>query len=270
MCELFGMSAKFPSTIRLSLDELALHGGATGPHRDGWGVAFMQSGDALVVREPEAASESHWLSFMRQHDPRSGTVIAHIRRATRGERLLRNTQPFQRELGGRVHVFAHNGTLSFDDEEFRFPAIQFRPVGDTDSELAFCALLERMRLAWKEGIPSLAERIAIIEPFAADLRTLGQANFLYADNDALFAHGHRRKNAVGVVEAPGLYTLCRTCNAETDGVVPPIAGLSMAHHAEQVVALVASVPLSNERWQPVAEGELVVLREGRIVHRSVP
>jgi predicted glutamine amidotransferase len=50
MCELLAMSARFPTTVHLSMTELARHGGDTGPHRDGWG-------DAFVLREPEAASE---------------------------------------------------------------------------------------------------------------------------------------------------------------------------------------------------------------------
>lgn len=35
----------------------------------------------------------------------------------------------------------------------------------------------------------------------------------------------------------------------------------------QQVALLAGVPLSRERWEPVSEGEIVVLRKGRVVQR---
>ena len=56
MCELLAISARFPTTVRLSLDVLATHGGDMGPHRDGWGVADLADGDALVLREPDAAS----------------------------------------------------------------------------------------------------------------------------------------------------------------------------------------------------------------------
>ena len=94
MCELLAISARFPTTIHLSLDELARHGGDTGPHRDGWGVAYMQDGDALVLREPDAASASRLLACAKQTTLRSSAVIAHIRRATQGPRMLRNTQPF--------------------------------------------------------------------------------------------------------------------------------------------------------------------------------
>ena len=39
MCELLGMSAHHPASITISLNEFARHGGETGPHADGWGVA---------------------------------------------------------------------------------------------------------------------------------------------------------------------------------------------------------------------------------------
>ena len=268
MCELLGMSARFPTNIRLSVDELARHGGATGPHRDGWGIAFLHDRDALVVREPAAASESRWLVSLQEQRMRSGMVIAHVRKATQGERRLSNTQPFARELGGRMHVFAHNGMVGGIEADPAFPARRFRPVGDTDSEHAFCALLERLAPMWESGVPSAADRLRVITEFARDLRRLGPANFLYSDTDAIFAHGHERRDASGQIRPPGLHVLCRHCSPAEDGSV--IAGVSLPHEAEQDVALVASVPLSAEPWMPVAMGEIVMLREGRVAARQPP
>jgi glutamine amidotransferase len=266
VCELFALSARLPTTVRLSLDELARHGGESGPHRDGWGVGFLQEGDVLLVRQPEAASDSRFLAFVRQQHARSSTVIAHIRRATQGPRLLRNTQPFTRELGGQTHVFAHNGMLPGIEGDVRFPARRFQRIGDTDSEHAFCALVERLSPLWAGGLPSLDDRLAVIAGFAAELRTLGPANFLYADGDAVFAHGHRRRDDSGEIRPPGLHVLCRRCSARDDG--PPVPGLSIDHDAEQEVALAASVPLTSEPWEALGEGQIVVLREGRIARRE--
>jgi predicted glutamine amidotransferase len=266
MCELLAMSARFPTTIHLSLGELARHGGDTGPHRDGWGVGFVQDGDALVVREPEAASASRWVPFLRGDDRRSSIVLAHIRRATQGPRTLRNTQPFARELGGRVHLFIHNGMLPTIESDGRFAARRFRRVGDTDSEQACCALLDRLAPLWEDGLPSLEARLGVIGAFARDLRELGPANFIYTDGDAVFAHGHRRKDDTGQIRPPGLHVLCRSCSPESEGL--PLAGISIPHEARQEVALVASVPLSAEHWTPLAEGEIVVLRDGRVIRRE--
>lgn len=104
--------------------------------------------------------------------------------------------------------------------------------------------------------------------FARDLRSLGPANFLYSDTDAIFAHGHRRKDATGQVRPPGLHFLCRRCSPTDDGAL--IAGVTLPHEAEQEVALVASVPLSAEPWEPLAEGEIVVLQNGRVAMRRPP
>ena len=269
MCELLAMSARFPTTIRLSLEELAAHGGARGPHRDGWGVAFVQDGDALVVREPGAASDSACLAFLQNHAIRSTPVIAHVRKATQGGSLLRNTQPFTRELGGMIHVFVHNGMLPGVEADPRFPAERFRRVGETDSEHAFCALLERLAPMWRQGMPSLHARLGAVVAFAEQLRTLGPANFLYWDGDALFAHGHRRMSASGEIRPPGLHLLCRTCAASDDAV--PLIGVGLGlGEDDQHVALLASVPLSHEAWSPLAEGEVVVLQGGRVVERRGP
>lgn len=268
MCELLTVSARFPTTIGLSLDELARHGGATGPHRDGWGVAYLDGGDALVLREPDAASESRLLACARHCAAPTTTVIAHIRRATQGPRRLRNTQPFTRELGGRQHVFAHNGMLPGIEADPRFPTRRFRRVGDTDSEHAFCALLDRLAPGWEGGVPALADRVAVIARFAAELRTLGPANFLYADGDAVFAHGHRRRDDHGEMRPPGLHVVCRSCAGERDGAA--LTGVELVPAHEQHVAIVASVPLSAEPWTAVGEGELLVLRDGQVIERVPP
>lgn len=260
MCELLALSARLPTTLHLSMAELARHGGGTGPHRDGWGLGYVHENDATVLREAAAANASEWLAFVQAHDPRSHTFVAHIRRATLGTVGLRNTQPFARELGGRMHLFAHNGMVHAIRDDARFAARRFRPIGDTDSEQAFCALLERLAPAWDAGMPALDARFAIVAEVAAALRALGPANFIYTDGDAVFVHAHRRMSARGVIEPPGLHLLCRRCTARRDGPVEA--------EGEQEVALVASVPLTDEAWTPLAEGELVALRGGRVVRRA--
>ena len=76
MCELFALSASEPVDIKLSLAELARHGGATGIHADGWGVAFLDGRDAHVFREPAAAARSPWIECLQSHAVRSSTVVA--------------------------------------------------------------------------------------------------------------------------------------------------------------------------------------------------
>ncbi|MFQ5353051.1 MAG: class II glutamine amidotransferase, partial [Candidatus Binatia bacterium] len=192
MCELFAMSSRIPADVTFSLHEFARHGGATGPHEDGWGIAFYEDGDAQLFREPAAAADSALVRFIEKSPPGSDLVISHIRRAVRGSRVLKNTQPFARELGGRVHLFAHNGMLDAVEDSPDLTLGEFRPVGVTDSEYAFCTLLEMLRELWSTGEPSLDERLAVVGDFAARIRPLGPANFIYCDGTAIFVHGHRR------------------------------------------------------------------------------
>lgn len=43
MCELLGMSANVPTDITFSFTGLMQRGGRTGPHADGWGIAFTKT-----------------------------------------------------------------------------------------------------------------------------------------------------------------------------------------------------------------------------------
>lgn len=263
MCELFAMSARHPTTVSLSLEEFSRHGGLSGPHKDGWGIGWYEEGDIRLVKERDPAASSACVRFIQTNPFSSSLVVSHIRKATLGSVASRNCQPFVRELGGAWHCFAHNGDLKGIAADRRFRAEGFRPVGETDSELAFCALMDALRPLWSSGgVPPIGERRQIVARFAAALRELGPANFMYCDGDALFAHADRRHQSDGSIRAPGMWRLARRCPA---GGELAAQGLRIASEgAEQEVVLVASVPLTAEGWVALGEGEIVVARQGRI------
>ncbi|OSM04230.1 class II glutamine amidotransferase [Magnetofaba australis] len=284
MCELFGMSARLPTTVRLSLERFARHGGAEGPHKDGWGIAYYEDGDALLLREAQSASSSGFARFVEDYEMHSELVISHIRKATQGGIALRNTQPFAREMAAHRHIFAHNGELPGIEQVGCFHLERFFPVGDTDSEYAFCSLMERMRKLWQGHgdapgpIPSLQARLDVVRQFAEDISPLGQANFLYSDGYVLFAHSHIRRQDSGEISAPGLHLLCRVCDGRPSqhGKQSKLTGLELGPGVsgrpnrieKQAAALVASVPLSDERWRPLPEGEVIALSKGRLIARA--
>lgn len=265
MCELFAMSARAPATVTFSLSELARHGGLTAPHADGWGVAFVEDRDARLFREPAPASTSACVRFLEDHPIRSTLVLSHLRHATRGAVSLENTQPFARELGGRVQLFAHNGDLPGVRQALALG--RFRPIGETDSEHAFCALLGRLEALPGASEDQLTGAMETVAGFARELRVLGPANFLYADGERLYAHAHERKQAGGRIAPPGLHLLGRRCaaepSAETAVRVEPGAG-------EQEVLLLASVPLTTEAWEALPPGVLLAVERGRLAARLAP
>ncbi len=270
MCELLGISSRRLTRLTFSLEALAAHSGPLSTARDGWGAGFYQGRDVALFREPGAASDSAMVRLLETQGPDTTLAISHIRHATLGEVKLANTQPFVRELVGRTHLFAHNGHLPGISHSEKFCLDRFNPVGEADSEHAFCALMERMKILWQSpsASPSVEERLALVTAYAADLRQLGPANFLYADGDVLFAHGHRRMQSVtGKIEPPGLFMLVRQCCCESDAF--EAEGVSIAPGYQEVV-LLASVPLSNESWRPLQEGEVVAISIGKVVDKHQP
>ena len=263
MCELFAMSSSVPATVGFSLERLARHGGAEGPHKDGWGLAIYQGRDCVLLREPQPASESPLLAFTERQGTRTAMALSHIRLATVGVPALRNTQPYARELGARMHVFAHNGDAPalLDATTERFD--RFRPIGDSDSEYAFCGLLDRLAPLWdglpRDEVPSLTQRLAVIGDYAKTLRALGPANFIYADSEALFVHADRRTQSDGAIRPPGLYLLQRCCWRSASELAQ--VGIHLGA-VRQDVALVASVPLTDELWVPLGGGDLIALSGG--------
>ena len=267
MCELIALSSQSATQLTFSLQTLAAHSGDTSTTRDGWGVAFYQGRDVALFREPMAASDSPLAHFLQAQGPSTTLAISHIRHVTRGALDLSNTQPFLRELAGRTHVFAHNGNLPGIDGVANMAFDRYRPVGTTDSEHAFCALLERLHGLWKTTPtpPTVQERRLVIAAFAADLCKLGPANFVYADGELLFAHGNRRiQAATGRIAPPGLFLISCRCLDPQQAVHAD--GVTVAPGFQELVML-ASVPLTGdgETWRPLDEGELVTVSAGRVI-----
>ena len=265
MCELFAMSSSLPTEVSFSLNEFSKHGGLTDRHKDGWGIAYYDDNDARIIKEACSASGSAYLDFIKNRGILSSIIISHIRLATQGEVSVRNTQPFSRELAGKRHVFAHNGDFHNLEEKLDFTLMRFKPIGNTDSELAFCYLMEIMATIWgKKNPPSLAKRLKIFTLFAHEMRQYGIANFIYSDSDFIFIHSHKRSaKKEGQEPSPGLHILQRNCSIEAPN--NKIDGLKVTANESQEVILVASVPLSGENWNALKEGEIKVLEKGRII-----
>ena len=264
MCELFAICSEKPVDLTFSLERFARRGGHEANNSDGWGLTTYAGCDVYQAREPQPASNSRLMHCMENALPPTRLLVSHLRQATRGDRALCNTQPFVRTLGGRKHVFAHNGDLDGIDGLAPFDPGRWLPVGDTDSEVAFGALLVRLERLWRQrGEPTLDQRLSVVADFAGELRALGPANFLYSDGEYLYAHGHKRLKPDMTTELTGLHMLISDdagCGAfEGEGVTAKCPG----GHA----LLFASVPLTDGAWMPLQRGELVVGRDGRVDRR---
>lgn len=146
MCRLFGFRSVIPSQVHRSLlaAENAI-GTQSEDHPDGWGVAYYVDGAPHVTKSPTLALGDqlfHRLSGVVS----SETVLAHVRKATVGNKTVLNCHPFQY---GRW-VFAHNGNVPrFDGHRDKLvaliePRLRRFVLGDTDSETIFHVLLSQL------------------------------------------------------------------------------------------------------------------------------
>lgn len=267
MCELLGMSSNHRTTINLSLTTLAQRGENPKLHGDGWGVAFYEGNDVRLIKDSGEAKNSPWVDLIKAQEIHSHDIIAHIRKSTIGEVSYRNTHPFIRELCGRVHTFAHNGTLKDIQSNTHYSSTQYRPVGTTDSEYAFCILMDKMKDIWKKKnhVPHLKSRMEIIKEFTHDMKKLGTLNFLYSDGETLFAHGHQRHDPITErVEWPGLHYLQVICDRKERGFVESNKTGIALKGDNDIVTLFASVPLNDDNWHPLAEGQIMAVTKGEI------
>lgn len=265
MCELLAISSAAPIRVKYSLEEFSKHGGLTHLNKSGWGISFYHERDAAIFREPRPASDSALAQFVAQYDLPRKDVLAHVRRASVGRETIENTHPFDRELHGRKHLFAHNGSLPDLPANLRLPSERFTPVGDTDSEYAFCVLLHRIAQEGKAS--ALDAKLATVVDFAAELRMLGDANFIYFDGETLFAHAHKRHyddgtKVVGPARPPGLHVANHASLS--------VPGLDLASDSDVDATILASVPLTEVGWSPLAEGTVMAIRDGREVARVLP
>lgn len=185
MCELLGMCANVPTDICFSFRGLMQRGGRTGPHRDGWGVAFYEGKACRLFHDPTPSANSPIAHLIRDFPIKSRIVISHIRQATHGKVSLENTHPFRRELWGREWTFAHKGKLKGVK---RRPLHHYRPIGTTDSEHAFCWIMGELRARYPKAPPSRATLGRVLRTLVRDVAGHGVFNILMSDSTALYAH----------------------------------------------------------------------------------
>jgi glutamine amidotransferase len=245
--------------MRFSFRGLTRRGGATGEHADGWGLASFdpQGGGLRVIREESAAAFSPLAAQMAEHDLKALYSLAHIRKATQGVVALENCHPFHRRWRGREWVFAHNGNLLGP-----LPGTHlFRPEGSTDSEIAFCWILEQLNAADADP-EDLEATFATLVDASRRLEHQGTFNCLISNGSWLFAHASSRLHRITRRSPFGRATL-----ADDDLSVDfsELAGV------DDVVTIVSTEPLTtDEEWLPLQAGEAVLLVDGEVMQRQPP
>jgi glutamine amidotransferase len=264
MCQLFAITCNTPTAVTFSFSGLAARGGRTGDPVHGFGLAFHDGPACRLFIDDEPAARSVLADWLSRHPIRARTVVAHVRRATEGaagaERSWANCPPFVREWQGRHWSFAHDGDLQGFHPRLTGSVL---PVGQTDSERAFCWLMQQLRRrirtrrepAWQQTAPLIAE-------MAERLSRHGRFNVLLSDGEALYAHCTTRLH---VLQREHPFPVPQRVDEELT------VDLSVANGPGDRMVLVATEPLTrNEAWEPMLPGELRVFVAGEEVWRRAP
>jgi glutamine amidotransferase len=260
VCELLGITSNVATDVELSFSGLALRGGQTGPHADGWGIALYHGLFARTFLEPHPAFSSPLARFLRDNPIHTRLAVAHVRKMTRGGPAIENTHPFVRVFLRRHLVFAHNGTL---------PTVRDRPlrhestIGETDSEHAFCVILEALRDAYGARYPvDPAQLGRTLFELGNQLGSDGVFNFLLADGQHLFA---RCGDNLWAIERRAPFGQATLADADIKVNFDDALG---AAGADARLAVVATEPLTrDEPWERAAPGDLWVFGGGQRLAR---
>ncbi|MBC7794259.1 MAG: class II glutamine amidotransferase, partial [Clostridia bacterium] len=262
MPNLFAMS--FEGALAPSIDLKCLSPGPGQKLPDGWGIGFYPGGEpsAAVLKEARPPEGSMRGELVRQWENlEAACFVVHVRSATWGSITDANTQPFSRSYGRRDWLFAHSGSLS---APLATPndAI-FEPVGSSDTEAVFCALLgELQRHGWK----SLADcDPVVLRDWFASINGQGDLTVVLTDGSDLAVYADIVGGASGVHVIEVLPPYAELAFADSDLCVD-ITKREVKSRKGIVIAtnpLEALPPVASE-WRKLDPGSLLIVREGAI------
>jgi glutamine amidotransferase len=189
---------------------------------------------------------------------KSKSVICHIRQANSGEVCLENTHPFTRQMWGRNWTYAHNGQLA--DFQNKLPIKYHLPIGTTDSEHAFCWLLDQVYLAFGENQPDFNTLFTFIAEYCNKIESLGVGNFIITDGEYLFSYCSNNLHYL-VRKAPFGHASLIDAEIQVD--------FNEETTKDDIVAVIATQPLTNdESWHKMVSGEWHVFHLGESTLRG--
>lgn len=279
MCQLLGMNCAEETDFSFSFRGFCQRGGATDIHGHGFGLAIYEGRGVRTFHDVLPAAESPIARLIQQYPIRTHNMIAHIRYATTGAVSLENVHPFTRELWGIQWTFAHNGQVPKFDDSVRLEDqpllgrtsvddIHFNPVGDTDSEAVFCAILNALKAEFEE-LPTLPILHAFLSRLCADIIEGDEEttifNFLLGCGKyTTFAYSWPGKRP-GSKVWNGLYYLIREPPFTEAKLVDVDYSLDFSKIATATdrVALITTKPLTDEDgWTEFKRGQLLMFDKG--------
>ena len=225
-------------------------------------------------------------------------MLAHIRYATQGEVSLENVHPFSRVWKGVQITFCHNGDCPHfgsndggttqqqlynsdgnvgNHNTVHLPLLGqttpsdviYHPVGDTDSEAVFCAILNALHVEFPDGLPTLPvlhEFLSVLcnEIIAQHPKSTIFNFLLGCGQHTLFAYSWPGKRPTSDVWN-GLYYIVREPPFNTAKLLDTDYEIDFRRVTtpDDRVAVITTKPLTEEAgWTEFQRNELIMFNRG--------
>ena len=253
MCELLGMNCNVPTDITFSFAGFRQRGGRTGPHQDGWGIAFYEGKGARLFHDVVPSVSSEIARLVEQYpDQEHQRDLAH---------------PPPHALAGlhREHPSRFSASSGAARGSSRTTATCTASSG---SRLTFYRpdrhdrLGARVLLHPRRDSPSLSRAASgaatpshLIGRLADEIAALGRFNFLMCDATHLYAYC---TNKLCWIQRRAPFTRAALVDADLE------VDFSQHTTPNDKVVVIATQPLTrDETWTPVSPGRALRLRQRR-------
>ncbi|MEM2145108.1 MAG: class II glutamine amidotransferase [Candidatus Jordarchaeaceae archaeon] len=257
MCKLLVLSGNRESDVKALLELFVKSFGSKNP--DGWGIAFLDTSTNLYhtkkfYHRDRRLLEEAFFKEIKKIETKS--LLAHLRKASIGQKCLENCHPFENYIDGHQFVFMHNGSV-WPRRIFESKLVNHKPKSSdpTDSELIFCYILDELEEngvnlnSWQDVVEAINETVLKIRSEAL----LTKLNFVLADKNYIYCYNYDELQYSVIYENPeSNFSNKNQTAVSKDGKI-----------------VVCSKPyLENIHWQPIPKKTNMVLYNGEILRIS--
>ena len=232
----------------------------------GWGLGWYPDDkqSAMVTKDTSSYDTQilmgaiiEWANF------RSTSFFCKILSAKEGYSHA-ETQPFSRSFAGRDWMFTHNGYLDKRElEKLHADKSRFlEPLGQTDSELAFCNLLANVA---ESGARNLSDILPeVLHAWFLRFDVLGSSDMYFTDGSSMvFFQGSQSPKQLRYsrIQPPKNQDLYTSDVAKIKFNDP--------RDSYRTAFVMSSAPFSNGNWTLMQPRQMLIVRQGLIVWDSV-
>ena len=189
---------------------------------------------------------------------------------SQGSQVPLNTHPFELMLDPKPGsekekswIFIHNGTIREIKKNKTFES-DIKTHGNTDSEFTFCYIMGELRKEYRNNGYSITtkKKAEIIQEAANKISSAypGSLNFIMSDGYRIYCYYG------GYDGSGGLHYLLRTPPYNPNSLRDKDTGMTISLDKEntEIAALIASRPLTDEKWTKFEPNTLMVFEDGKL------